>query len=39
MTHKGDEGRLLHVDSLARVEGEGALHVRVHAGDGEEYGS
>jgi len=32
VTHKIDGDRLLHVDALARVEGEGALRVRVHDG-------
>jgi sulfhydrogenase subunit alpha len=34
VTHRltGD-GRVLSVDNLARVEGEGAMHVRVHAGE------
>jgi coenzyme F420-reducing hydrogenase alpha subunit len=34
MTHKltGD-GRVLSVDTLARVEGEGAMHVAVHGGE------
>ena len=33
MTHKdADAERLLHVDTLARVEGEGSMHVRVHSG-------
>jgi sulfhydrogenase subunit alpha len=33
VTHKdADAERLLHVDTLARVEGEGAMHVRVHSG-------
>jgi coenzyme F420-reducing hydrogenase alpha subunit len=32
MTHKGDEERILSVESLARLEGEGAMHVRVHNG-------
>ncbi|WP_206305646.1 nickel-dependent hydrogenase large subunit, partial [Actinacidiphila soli] len=30
MTHRGS--RVLHVGSLSRVEGEGALHLRVHDG-------
>ncbi len=34
MTHKLDTGdRLLRVDALARVEGEGAMHVRVKRGE------
>jgi coenzyme F420-reducing hydrogenase alpha subunit len=32
MTHKSTGDRLLTVDTLARVEGEGSMHVRVQAG-------
>jgi sulfhydrogenase subunit alpha len=32
MTHRGSRSRTLHVGSLARVEGEGAMHVEVHNG-------
>ena len=36
MTHKDDDGgRLLQVDTLARVEGEGAMRVVVHDGAGD----
>jgi len=34
MTHRPDgDGRVLHVDTLARVEGEGGMYVRVHDGE------
>ena len=32
MTHRGSPNRTLHVDALARVEGEGAMHVEVRDG-------
>jgi coenzyme F420-reducing hydrogenase alpha subunit len=32
MSHRGSPSRTLHVGSLARVEGEGAMHVEVHDG-------
>ncbi len=32
MTHRGDGSRVLRVEQLARVEGEGAMHVEMHDG-------